>query len=165
MIILGVDPGSQICGYGLLDVDKLRINAAGCGVIESTGGTLGERLSHIYNEFTRIITLHQPELAAVETIFYGKNMNAAFTLGHARGAIILALAQQDIKIFEYSPREIKKSVVGNGSASKEQVAYMVQKILNLEFDARTRDATDALAAALCLHNKVKFAVAGLGSSN
>ena len=104
----------------------------------------------------KIIAEYKPDIAVVETIFYGKNIKSAFTLGHARGVIMLALAQHDIKIEEYSPREVKKSVVGNGNASKEQVAYMVQKILNLSTKPKTEDAADALAIALCQFNKNKF---------
>jgi len=92
----------------------------------------------------------------VETIFYGKNIKSAFTLGHARGVAMLAIAQHNIPITEYSPREVKKSVVGNGNASKEQVEYMVQKILKLKNKPKTEDAADALAIALCHFNKNKF---------
>ena len=104
----------------------------------------------------KIIAEYKPDIAVVETIFYGKNIKSAFTLGHARGVIILALAQHNIEIEEYSPREVKKSVVGNGNASKEQVEYMVQKILNLDNKPETQDAADALAIALCQFNKNKF---------
>jgi len=103
-----------------------------------------------------IITEYKPDIAVVETIFYGKNIKSAFTLGHARGVIILALAKHNIEIAEYSPREVKKSVVGNGNASKEQVEYMVQKILNLSTKPKTEDAADALAIALCQFNKNRF---------
>jgi len=104
--------------------------------------------------FTKIVK--EIIVAAVESIFYGKNIKSAFTLGHARGVILLALAQHNIPIAEYSPKEIKRSVVGNGNASKEQVEYMVKKMLKMEDDFISHDASDALAIAICHYNKEKF---------
>ena len=159
MIIIGIDPGSHICGYGILQLENNRIVAAGCDVIKIDPTLdLAERLAVIYSEIDQIIDEYKPDIAAVETIFYGKNIKSAFTLGHARGAILLALAQRKIKIVEYSPREVKKSVVGNGNASKEQVEYMVKKILKIDIKPETQDATDALANALCLFNKIKLGI-------
>ena len=157
MIILGIDPGSYNVGYGILQVEKRKIVAAGCDTI-SIGSKmqLSERLTHIHSGMNKIILEYKPDIAVIETIFYGENIKSAFTLGHARGVIMLALAQHKIKIMEYSPREVKKSVVGNGNASKEQVLYMVQKILNLSTKPKTEDAADALAIALCYFNKNKF---------
>ncbi len=159
MIIIGIDPGSHVCGYGILQLENNRIVAAGCDVIKIDPTLdLAERLAVIYSEIDQVIDEYKPDIAAVETIFYGKNIKSAFTLGHARGAILLALAQRKIKIVEYSPREVKKSVVGNGNASKEQVEYMVKKILKIDIKAETQDATDALANALCLFNKIKLGI-------
>ena len=133
------------------------IVAAGCDVISVDARLpLAERLVQIHLQIAEVIAKYQPDVAAVESIFYGKNIQSAFTLGHARGVILLALAQAGVQIKEYSPREIKKSVVGNGSANKEQVQYMVQKILKLSEQPRNHDAADALAAALCYFNKEKF---------
>ena len=157
MIILGIDPGSLNVGYGIIQVEKRKIVAAGCDTIKINPKLqLTERLVQIHLGMDKIIAEYKPDIAVVETIFYGKNIKSAFTLGHARGVIMLALAQHNIKIEEYSPREVKKSVVGNGNASKEQVAYMVQKILNLSTKPKTEDAADALAIALCQFNKNKF---------
>ncbi len=157
MIILGIDPGSLNVGYGIIQVEKRKIVAAGCDTIKINPKIqLTERLVQIHLGMDKIIAEYKPEIAVVETIFYGKNIKSAFTLGHARGVILLALAQHNITIEEYSPREVKKSVVGNGNASKEQVAYMVQKILNLSAKPKTEDAADALAIALCQFNKNKF---------
>ena len=157
MIILGIDPGSLNVGYGIIQVEKRKIVAAGCDTIKINPKIqLTERLVQIHLGMDKIIAEYKPEIAVVETIFYGKNIKSAFTLGHARGVILLALAQHNITIEEYSPREVKKSVVGNGNASKEQVAYMVQKILNLSTKPKTEDAADALAIALCQFNKNKF---------
>ena len=157
MIILGIDPGSLNVGYGIIQVEKRKIVAAGCDTIKINPKLqLTERLVQIHAGMDKIIAEYKPDIAVVETIFYGKNIKSAFTLGHARGVIMLALAQHNIKIEEYSPREVKKSVVGNGNASKEQVEYMVQKILNLSAKPKTEDAADALAIALCQFNKNKF---------
>ena len=157
MIILGIDPGSLNVGYGILQVEKRKIVAAGCDTIKINPKLqLSERLVQIHLGMDKVIAEYKPDIAVVETIFYGKNIKSAFTLGHARGVIILALAQHNITIEEYSPREVKKSVVGNGNASKEQVEYMVQKILNLNTKPKTEDAADALAIALCQFNKNKF---------
>ncbi len=157
MIILGIDPGSYNVGYGILQVERRKIVAAGCDTITINSKIqLAERLTLIHSGMDKVISEYNPDIAVIETIFYGKNIKSAFTLGHARGVIMLALAQQNIEIFEYSPREVKKSVVGNGNASKEQIQYMVQKILNLSTKPKTEDAADALAIALCHFNKNKF---------
>ncbi len=157
MIILGIDPGSYNVGYGILQVEKRKIIAAGCDtIVIKSKLQLAERLVQIHSGMNKVIAEYKPDIAVVETIFYGKNIKSAFTLGHARGVILLALAQHNIEIVEYSPREVKKSVVGNGNASKEQVGYMVQKILNLSNKPKTEDAADALAIALCQYNKNKF---------
>ncbi len=157
MIILGIDPGSINCGYGILQIEKRRIVAAGCDVVQVNPKlSLPVRLKKIYEEISKVVAEYKPDIAAVESIFYGKNIKSAFTLGHARGVILLSLAEADIPIEEYSPREVKKSVVGNGNASKEQVEYMVKKIINLKTSPKTQDATDALAVALCQFNKERF---------
>jgi len=155
LIILGIDPGSRFCGYGILQVEKNKLIAAGCDVIKINPAlSLSARLKKIYSEIKNVITEYKPELAVVETIFYGKNIKSAFTLGHVRGVILLALAENNLEIAEYSPREVKKSVVGNGNASKEQVQFMVQKITKQT--NKSEDATDALAIALCHFNKIKY---------
>ena len=157
MIILGIDPGSYNVGYGILQIEKRKIVAAGCDtIVIKSKIQLAQRLTQIHSGIDKVISEYKPDMAVIETIFYGKNIKSAFTLGHARGVIMLALAQHNIEIVEYSPREVKKSVVGNGNASKEQVLYMVQKILNLSAKPKTEDAADALAIALCHFNKNKF---------
>ncbi|MBN1327360.1 MAG: crossover junction endodeoxyribonuclease RuvC [Candidatus Cloacimonetes bacterium] len=159
MIILGIDPGTLECGYGILEIKNRTITGAGCNVIRIDRElSLPLKLVEIYNEISKIADDYQPDVAAVESIFYGKNISSAFTLGHARGVILLALAEKGIQINEYSPREVKKSVVGNGNASKEQIQYMLKKILNLSSEFVSQDASDALAIALCHFNKIKFLV-------
>ncbi|MCD4819602.1 MAG: crossover junction endodeoxyribonuclease RuvC [Candidatus Cloacimonetes bacterium] len=157
MIILGIDPGSRFCGYGIIEVHKRQIIAAGCDVIKiSPKLKLSEKLVLIHSEITKIVLEYKPDLSAVESIFYGKNIKSAFTLGHVRGTILLALAQNKLLIEEYSPREVKKAVVGNGNASKEQIKYMLEKILKVDLNNKSEDATDALAVAICAFNKIKY---------
>lgn len=154
MIILGIDPGTYHCGYGVIEIDKKKIVAAACGEINAGNeGDLAGKLVFIYHNVKRIISEYKPTAAAVETIFYGKNVKSAFTLGHARGVIMLALAEAGLPVDEYSPREIKKAVVGNGNAAKEQVQFMVQRILNLKNQTITPDSADALAVAMCKFHK------------
>ncbi len=157
MIILGIDPGSKYCGYGILEIEGKKIVAAGYDVHKIKSSlSFSEKLYEIYSKVKKMSNEYKPDIAAVETIFYGKNIKSAFTLGHVRGAILVALAEKKIPIEEYSPREVKKAVVGNGNASKEQVQYMVQKILNLKAFPTSQDASDALAIALCQFNREKF---------
>ena len=155
--ILGIDPGSRHCGYGLLELQGRKIVAAGADVINvDEKKPLPERLSIIYREISRIITEFEPQAAAVESIFFGKNIQSVFTLGHARGVILLALAEKQIPIIEYSPREVKKAVVGNGNASKQQIRFMVEQLLPLKQTKLTPDSADALAIALCHYNRNRF---------
>lgn len=157
MIILGIDPGSRFCGYALLEVEKRKIIAAGSGTIKTKSTLdLSQRIHCIYTEIKAVIQEYKPTYASVEKIFFGKNIQSSFILGHVRGVILLALAESNIPVFEYSPREIKQSVVGNGNASKKQIAYMVQNILQLKNPPDSPDAADALASALCLFNKEKL---------
>ena len=156
MIIMGIDPGSRCCGYGLLHIEKFKIIAAGCGVVRlENKKRIEDKLLLLGYELKKIINEYKPDVAAVETIFYGKNIQTAFTIGQARGDIIYSLAECEIPIYSYSPREIKQSVTGKGNASKTQVEYMIQSILNLSQPAK-EDAADGLACAMCLYNKEKF---------
>ena len=158
MIIIGIDPGSRFCGYGLLEINERRILAAGCDVINMLKGKdLPERLEILFDAINDILREYKPDLAVVESIFYHKQIRSVFTLGQARGVILLALAQNDIPIVEYTPREVKKAVVGNGNASKQQVRYMVNQILNLHNKPAQDDAYDALGLALCHYHRIRFA--------
>jgi len=158
VIIIGIDPGSRFCGYGLLEINERRILAAGCDVINMLKGKdLPERLEILFDAINDILREYKPDIAVVESIFYHKQIRSVFTLGQARGVILLALAQNDIPIVEYSPREVKKAVVGNGNASKQQVRYMVNQILNLHNKPAQDDAYDALGLALCHYHRIRFA--------
>ncbi|MBM4403158.1 MAG: crossover junction endodeoxyribonuclease RuvC [Candidatus Cloacimonetes bacterium] len=157
MLIIGIDPGSRFCGYGLIECQGKRITAAGCDVIPIREKLpLQQRLLVLYQEMSAILDEHKPEQAVVETIFYHKHIQAIFALGHARGIILLTLVQRDIPIYEYSPREVKKAVVGNGNATKQQVRYMIGKLLNLDTVKHRDDAADALAVAMCHFHRMRF---------
>ncbi len=157
MIIVGIDPGSRYCGYGLIQTQANKVIAAGCDVIDVTRvSNLGERLVLIHSKITEVLEEYQPDCAAIESMFFQKHIRSVFTLGHARGVILLALAQKGIPIFEYSPREVKKAVVGNGNADKEQVRYMIDKIYKLEASNKKDDAYDALAIATAHFNRIKW---------
>ena len=156
MIIMGIDPGSNRCGYGILEIEKNKILAAGSGIIRlEKKKILEDKLLHLNTSLNDLISEYKPDFAVVESIFYGKNIRTAFILGHVRGVILFSLHQNDIIIHSYSPREIKQSVTGKGSATKNQVEYVVQSILNLKTPAKD-DAADGLACAICLHNKIRF---------
>ncbi|MDP2172510.1 MAG: crossover junction endodeoxyribonuclease RuvC [Candidatus Cloacimonadaceae bacterium] len=157
MIIIGIDPGSRVCGYGLLEAEGRRIVAAGCEVIDvSKEKDLMIRLKLLYDGIDAVLEEYKPSLAVVESMFFQKHIKSIFTLGHARGVILLALARHKIPTHEYSPREIKKAVVGNGNATKLQVRYMINQLFQLSVSTRPDDAYDALAIAMCHFNRIKF---------
>lgn len=150
MKILGVDPGSRITGFGLIDADKLKFNYVASGCIR-TQGELTDRITTIFIEIDQIVKQYQPDVVVIERAFMRPdrpNPDAAIKLGHARGAIISAVGVNGISMVEYSPNQIKKSVVGKGHAAKDQVLYMVQKSLRLNKVPQS-DAADALAGAIC----------------
>ncbi len=162
MIYLGIDPGSRIIGYGLINVSNNKVSSAQYGIIKlNTKNELAQRIEEAYAKIFAVISEAKPDKSAIESIFFGKNIKSAFTLGHVRGAIILAMAQNKLPICEYSPREIKKAVTGNGNATKEQVQYMLTKLLplrsvNQENNIIPEDASDALGVAFCLYNHDRF---------
>lgn len=150
LIVLGVDPGTLITGYGLVARRHNAVHLVACGSIASNGTTaLALRLERIYRGLQEIITRYHPDEFAIESAFYGNNPQSALKLGHARGVSILAAVQQQIPTTEYSPREVKRALVGNGSASKEQVQYMVRSLLHIGSSKMLHDTSDALAVALC----------------
>ncbi len=150
-LILGIDPGTAITVYGVVEQGRgSAVSLVECGVVRTSADeALAVRIREIYEEITALITRHRPSVVVVEDVFQGKNVQSALKLGHARGAILLAAALADITIAEYSPREIKKAVVGNGNATKEQVGFMVQQQLRLKTAPTPSDAADGVAAALC----------------
>lgn len=166
MIVLGVDPGTLITGYGVVEKVGARVRLLKYGAIRNGASEkLPTRLKLIYFELRRIIKTYRPDELAIETAFYGKNAQSAMKLGHARGVSLLAAVNSNIPTAEYSPREVKKSVVGNGAASKDQVQYMVQYLLHMRESPKFYDSTDALAVALChLHRKISYRGASKSAS-
>ena len=156
MLVLGVDPGSRVSGYGLVEKKNDQMTCIHAGTISSSGKIpFYERIYKIFHSASEIMTLYRPQELAIEDIFFAKNVKSALKIGHARGAVLIAAAQNGIKIFEYAPLEIKKSVVGYGRASKEQVRSMVQVILKLKTQPAL-DASDALATAICHLNWTRY---------
>jgi len=150
MRILGIDPGLACVGWGLIELrDNAPVGAVSGSLTTSPRQTLADRLKTIHDTVRAVVEEHQPQAAAVEEIFFAANVKTAVAMAHARGAAILALAQSGIELFEYSPLQIKQSVVGYGRASKEQVAMMVCRLLAMKEPPVTEHAADALAAALC----------------
>lgn len=150
MIIFGVDPGTICTGYGIIKFSGNQVTDIASGIIKpSADKNLGDKLAFIYDELNRLIKAYSPDQFSIETAFYGKNVQSAMKIGYVRGVALLAAVHNRVPASEYSPREIKKSVVGNGAASKEQVQYMIRKLLNLKKAKIKFDETDALAAAVC----------------
>ncbi len=154
VLVLGIDPGSIVTGFGLVEQDEGHMRlVAWSSVRTSSKAALPERLSRIYAETARMIEVHRPDEIAVENVFQAKNVRSALKLGHARGVTLLAAAQAALPIFEYAPREVKQSVVGTGSATKLQVASMVERLLGLSGQKLLEDESDAVAVAICHFHK------------
>ena len=155
MIILGIDPGTRITGYGIIDKHERGIGHIAHGEIKNSKGILlSSRLKKIFDSLTEVIQEYRPNVVAIEDIFYGKNIKSLIKQGHARGAAILVAPINNLPVHEYSPLEIKQAVVGYGRAEKRQVQHMVKAILCLP-DLPPPDAADALAAAICHANFLK----------
>jgi crossover junction endodeoxyribonuclease RuvC len=150
MRIIGVDPGTIFTGFGIVDYDKIDLKYVAAGVIKMPAvKEIAPRLEKIYNELDKLIKQHRPDEFALETAFYGKNIQSTLKIGYARGVSMLAAIHNGVPIKEYSPREIKKAVVGKGASSKEQVQYMIKKLLALNKTKMKFDESDALAVAIC----------------
>ena len=146
--ILGIDPGSRLTGFGLIDMTGDRASYVASGSVDSTDGDFPQRLRQIFESIGEIVAEYQPQVLAIESVFVHKNAGSALKLGHARSAALCATFATELEVFEYAPREIKQAVVGTGAASKEQVQHMVMALLSLA-GSPSPDAADALAAALC----------------
>lgn len=152
--IVGIDPGSRITGYGIIQVQGNRYTHVASGTINmSKTCTAAEKLKTIYKGLREILTLHNPSHAAIEQVFVQHNVRSALILGQARGAALVALAEHNIPIGEFTARQVKQAVVGYGNADKKQIQHMVRCLLNLQHTP-TVDAADALAIALCQANSV-----------
>jgi len=150
VLILGIDPGTAITGYGLVCEEDDVLTLVDCGVITTPSGQpLPERLQVIYTGLADVIREHRPAAAAVEELFFSRNVRTALSVGHARGVTLLALADAGLPIYEYKPLEIKQAVAGYGGADKRQVQEMVRMLLNLKDVPQPDDAADAVAVAVC----------------
>ena len=154
MIILGIDPGTAMLGFGVVERTGTRLRAIDYGVIKTPSTLpLPARLESIYLALNDLIELHHPVLIGVERLFFTKNVQTAFAVGQARGVVLLSAAQHDLEIREATPNEVKVATAGHGSAAKEQVQRMVQAILGLAEIPEPDDAADALAIAICVANR------------
>jgi crossover junction endodeoxyribonuclease RuvC len=161
MIVLGIDPGTAVTGYGVVRGDGAAPALVECGVIRTRArAPLGARLREIHDGISELIARHKPDVVAVEDVFYAKNVRTTVVLGHARGVILLASEQNDIPIREMPPASIKKAIVGTGAATKEQVQFMLTRHLRLKNAPQPADASDGVAAALaCVMGAAVMAIA------
>ena len=149
-IILGIDPGTNIAGYGVIGIKKNQLNYISMGIFDLRSEiNHAMKLQSIFDQCSKLIDTYLPDEFAIEAPFYGKNAQSMLKLGRAQGVSMAAALNRNIPIFEYAPRRIKQSVTGRGTATKEQVAAMVKSLLNLETLHSKFDATDALAIAIC----------------
>ena len=155
--ILGIDPGSRITGYGVIEKESGgRLKFVACGVVKSTPSlSFPKRLMEIYDGICEVIVKHGPDEAAIEDVFMSKNAMSALKLGHARGVLILAAIKHHLTVHEYTPLTVKQSVVGHGGADKRQVQHMIKSLLSLS-GLPGQDASDALAVAVCHANMMRF---------
>lgn len=157
MIILGIDPGTATTGFGVIDYKKKKMTCLDYGVIETSPKLdPGERLKQLNFDLNQVIKKHKPEMAAVESLFFFKNLKTAMPVSQARGVIVFTLAKKNIPILDFTPMQAKTAVAGYGKATKNQVQEMVKKLLNLDKIPKPDDAADALAIAICCADKCKF---------
>ena len=158
-----VNPGTNILGYGVICIDSKGPHYVDMGVFDLRKITDPfEKLANIFAGVSELLEIHKPDELAVESPFYGKNAQVILKLGRAQGAALTAAVMKGIPVAEYAPRKAKIAICGNGAASKEQVAMMIQKTLKVELNPKHLDATDALAIALCHHYQVSNPLAGTG---
>jgi crossover junction endodeoxyribonuclease RuvC len=164
-IILGIDPGTLIMGYGLIHIQNNKLSLITLGVIKlDKFDEHSDRLKKIFERVIGLIEEYKPDELAIEAPFFGKNVQSMLKLGRAQGVAIAAALSKNIPMTEYSPKKIKMSVTGNGNASKEQVAAMLESLLNFKNDDKYMDATDALGAAVCHYFQNKTAGGGAKKS-
>ena len=152
--VMGIDPGTRVVGCGIVEIRGNSLVAVDHGVIRATrGGDYSGRLREVFAGLTRVMEQHRPDQVAIEEAFYGKSVTAALRMGEGRGVAIVAVALADLPLFQYSPAEVKKSVVGSGRAHKSQIQAMVRVLLALPGIPEPEDAADALAVAICHCNR------------
>ena len=155
--IIGLDPGTATTGYGIIDVVEGEPHFVACGVIRTSARSkTAARLKKIYDELEELLDEFRPHAAAIEEVFFGRNITTAISVGQARGVLILALANAGIPVAEYSPPKIKDAVTGYGKADKHQVQLMVRNLLHLEETPRPDDAADGLAVAITHYQHRRF---------
>jgi len=165
-IILGIDPGTIVMGYGLISVQGNKISLIDLGVLKPGKVKDGyKKLQLIFNTVSGLITKYQPDYFAIEAPFFGKNVQSMLKLGRAQGVAIAAAMRHGLEVVEYSPKKVKQSITGNGNAGKEQVMKMLQTILSFKENPKYLDATDALAVALCHHFQKSSPSAGIASKH
>ena len=147
---MGIDPGTAICGWGVVDSDGDAVRLVDYGVLTTESGLpLANRLQIIYWGLDELMHKHRPDAVAVEQLFFSKNVTTALAVGHARGVVLLAAANAGVHLHEYKPMEVKQAIVGYGKATKDQMQQMVRMLLTLDDFPKPDDAADALAVALC----------------
>jgi crossover junction endodeoxyribonuclease RuvC len=158
MITLGIDPGTAITGYGVIQEEQDgSLFVLDYGVVRTKADrSQAERLVQLYQQIKKLLLLHQPDTGAVERLFFERNVRTALNVGQARGVTLLAMAEQGVKISEYTPMEVKQAVAGYGGADKSQVQQMVKTILGLKAIPHPDDAADALAVAICHIHSMKM---------
>lgn len=150
MRIIGIDPGTAICGYGIIDVVGSRLQTVAYGAITTTPqDTDAMRLEILFNDLSDILEEYRPDKFGIEKLFFNRNVTTAITVAQARGVILLAANQRRIPIYEYTPLQVKQAVVGYGKATKEQVIYMTMNMLGIRETIKPDDTADALAIAIC----------------
>lgn len=150
MRILGIDPGYATIGFGVLETDKSRYRLLQCGVITTPAHTsLSSRLLQIYSDLQKLLDAYQPDAVSIEELFFNTNITTGIAVAQARGVILLACQQVGLRIYEYTPLQVKQSVAGYGRAEKKQVMDMVRRLCNLKAAPKPDDAADAVALALC----------------
>ena len=160
MKIFGIDPGSERTGYGCVELLAGRHHLVTCGALSAPhGATFPDKLKFIHDGLVALISRHRPDCVAVENIFYSRNVRSALKLGHARGMALLAASEAGLDVFEYSPAEVKRAVVGYGRAEKPQIQQMMKLLLGLEAIPEPHDAADALAVAICHLNSATGVIA------
>jgi|TARA_B100001750_G_scaffold82209_1_gene65230 crossover junction endodeoxyribonuclease RuvC len=157
MRVIGIDPGIGITGFSIIDHSRLETSLIAYGAIRPPKKQgLEKRLFYLFNEMNQLNDKFDPDILAIEDSFYSKNVKSAMILGQARGTILLSAARASIKVAEFAPRKVKQSVCGNGSATKEQVQFMVGQILKLKDPPNPIDISDAMAVGLCFINQNRF---------
>ena len=166
MKVFGIDPGSDRTGYGCVDTNGSRHQVVACGAIKTpASAAFPQKLLEIHTCLTSLLRTHRPDCVAIENLFHAANVRSALKLGHARGVAMLAAVESGVEVFEYTPAEVKRAVVGYGRAEKPQVQQMVKLLLGLAEPPSPHDAADALAVAIChIHSQPRLRVSNVVAS-